>query len=269
MYKQNKVFYRECGGRRSFLLKIEKKKADNRTKFSYVAKTAIATTLGISTSISFVACDEDVSVNPKSDVQPDTTTPKSSDSNEESSSSKYLDIPQSHEAISSEVLEALSSAAHSATSAVQAKSSSDAQKISSSEQSPRSSSTQLNSSAEQPSSSTTAIETSSSTEVTSSAAQPRSSSEQPANSSASQPTSSEPQSSSSSETSPASSAAQPTSSSYNPWGMDYPNPCVGLPAGTTIETDFQVIICPDSSNSNWPSHGFSMVTTFERDDIEV
>jgi hypothetical protein len=51
------------------------------------------------------------------------------------------------------------------------------------------------------------------------------------------------------------------------------DPCKCVPDGTTVEyqTEFgvQVIMCPQSSNSSWPSHGFSMVTTFERDDIEV
>ena len=68
-----------------------------------------------------------MSTDPTSDTVPNDPSKESSNSNEFSSSSKYLDIPQSHEAISSEVLKALSSAAESANSSATAAASSVAQ----------------------------------------------------------------------------------------------------------------------------------------------
>ena len=181
-------------------MNFEKKKVERRTKLSSIAKKAIATSLGIVTSVTIFACDGDMSTDPTSDTVPNGPTKESSDSQQNfSSSSKYLDIPQSHEAISSEVLEALSSAAES-----------------------------VNSSSAVPSS-------------------------------------------------PSSSSFKfgDTLPDYQECPPPFPStdPCKCVPDGTTVEyqTEFgvQVIICPQSSNSSWPSHGFSMVTTFERDDIEV
>lgn len=245
-------------------MKIEKKIAESRINLSSIAKKALATSLGMASSVTYIACDGgDVSTDPLSDTKTNDPSIESSDSNEFSSSSKYLDIPQSHEAISSEVLEALSSASQPASSVTQPTSNS-TERISSAVQTtnssanassaaqPISSSTQGISSATQPASSTATLLTSSA-EAKSSATQQQSSTAQPTSSSA---------------TTPASSAVQPASSSFDHWGTAI-NPCDGLPAGSTVETDFQVIICPDSSNSSWSSHGFSMVTTFERDDIEV
>lgn len=245
-------------------MKIEKKIAESRINLSSIAKKALATSLGMASSVTFIACGVDMADQPLPDTEPSGPSPESSNSDAFSSSSKYLDIPQSHEAISSEVLEALSSASQPASSVTQPTSNS-TERISSAVQTtnssastpssaaqPISSSTQGISSATQPASSTATLVTSSA-EAKSSATQQQSSTAQPTSSSA---------------TTPASSAVQPASSSYDHWGTAI-NPCDGLPAGSTVETDFQVIICPDSSNSSWSSHGFSMVTTFERDDIEV
>lgn len=253
-------------GERSSLLNIEKKIVARSTKLSSIAKKAIAATFGLSAAYSFNACSgDDVGTKPiEPQEPPQTPTPESSNSDAFSSSSKYLDIPQSHEAISSEVLEALSSASQPASSVTQptnnstelassaAQSTNSSASTPSSAAQPISSSTQGISSATQPASSTATLVTSSA-EAKSSATQQQSSTAQPTSSSA---------------TTPASSAVQPASSSFDHWGTAI-NPCDGLPAGSTVETDFQVIICPDSSNSSWSSHGFSMVTTFERDDIEV
>lgn len=246
-------------------MKIEKKIAESRINLSSIAKKALATSLGMASSVTYIACDGgDVSTDPLSDTKTNDPSIESSDSNDISSSSKYLDIPQSHEAISSEVLEALSSASQPASSVTQptnnstelassaAQSTNSSASTPSSAAQPISSSTQGISSATQPASSTATLVTSSA-EAKSSATQQQSSTAQPTSSSA---------------TTPASSAVQPASSSFDHWGTAI-NPCDGLPAGSTVETDFQVIICPDSSNSSWSSHGFSMVTTFERDDIEV
>ena len=220
-------------GERSSLLNIEKKLVARSTKLSSIAKKAIAATFGLSAAYSFNACSgDDVGTKPiEPQEPPQTPTPESSNSDAFSSSSKYLDIPQSHEAISSEVFEALSSAAQPAA----------------------------NSSATTPASSVNPS-ISSSSELSSSAAQPASSAAAPS-SSAAQPASS-------AVTQPANS-----SSSNNGWNV-YPqdNPCEGVPDGTVIENGFQVIICPipsSSSNGSSTFPGFSMVTTFELDDVMV
>ena len=214
-------------------MNIEKKLVARSTKLSSIAKKAIAATFGLSAAYSFNACSgDDVGTKPiEPQEPPQTPTPESSNSDAFSSSSKYLDIPQSHEAISSEVFEALSSAAQPAA----------------------------NSSATTPASSVNPS-ISSSSELSSSAAQPASSAAAPS-SSAAQPASS-------AVTQPANS-----SSSNNGWNV-YPqdNPCEGVPDGTVIENGFQVIICPipsSSSNGSSTFPGFSMVTTFELDDVMV
>jgi hypothetical protein len=218
-------------------LNIEKKKIERRTKLSSIAKKAIAATFGLSAAYSFNACSgDDVGTKPiEPQEPPQTPTSESSNSDAFSSSSKYLDIPQSHEAISSEVLEALSSAAES-----------------------------VNSSASAPASAADSS-ASSLANAPSSVVQPHSSATQNLSSSSAVPSS------------PSSSSFKfgDTLPDYQECPPPFPStdPCKCVPDGTTVEyqTEFgvQVIMCPQSSNSSWPSHGFSMVTTFERDDIEV
>ncbi len=216
-------------------MNIEKKKVERRTKLSSIAKKAIATSLGIAASATFIACGMDMADQPIPDTEPSSPSTESSDSNDISSSSKYLDIPQSHEAISSEVLEALSSAAESANSSASAPASAADSSASSLANAP------------------------------SSVVQPHSSATQNLSSSSAVPSS------------PSSSSFKfgDTLPDYQECPPPFPStdPCKCVPDGTTVEyqTEFgvQVIMCPQSSNSSWPSHGFSMVTTFERDDIEV
>ena len=266
-------------GERSSLLNIEKKIVANGAKLSSIAKKTIAATFGMAPASLFIACghpgsdftipEDDPIINPLTS----SSTTESSDNDAFSSSSKYLDIPQSHEAISSEILEALSSAAQPAAN--------------SSATTPASSAVQpTNSSAAQPSSSANAPTSaaqplSSATQVSSSTATPASSVEQSLSQSSEQSSSAnQPESSAAA---PASSAAQPasstvtqpanSSSSSNGWNV-YPqdNPCEGVPDGTIIENGFQVIICPipsSSSNGSSTFPGFSMVTTFELDDVMV
>ena len=244
-------------GERSSLLNIEKKKVERRTKLSSIAKKAIATSLGIAASATFIACGMDMADQPIPDTEPSSPSTESSDSNDISSSSKYLDIPQSHEAISSEILEALSSAAESANSPATAPASSETPPASSSANAP-SSASQTHYAATQNSSS--------------SAATPASAADSSASTSAT----------------PASSATDPSSisSSSFKFGDTHPgyqecppmfpstDPCKCVPDGTTVryQTEFgvQVILCPQSSSS-YSSDGFSfsMVTIFERDDIMV
>ena len=262
-------------GERSSLLNIEKKIVAQSTQLSSIAKKTIAATLGISAVYSFNACSGgDMSTEPiESQEPPKAPSPESSDNDAFSSSSKYLDIPQSHEAISSEILEALSSAAQSATN---------------------SSATTPASSAVQPANSTTTAPASSAVQPASSSANAPSSASQThyaatqnSSSSAATPASAADSSASTSAT-PASSATAPSnlSSSSFKFGDTLPgyqecpppfpstDPCKCVPDGTTVkyQTEFgvQVIMCPQSSSS-YSGDGliFSMVTTFELDDIIV
>ena len=96
-------------------MKIEKKIVKGSPKLSLAAKSAIAASFGIA-AVALTACEESGSVaapdNP--DLQnPDT---KGTETENPSSSSKVVDIPLSHEALSSEAQEALSSAAQEALS---------------------------------------------------------------------------------------------------------------------------------------------------------
>ena len=86
-------------------MKIEKKIVKNSTKLSIAAKSAIAASFGIA-AVALTACEE--SATAASPAQnPETGTPE----NETPSSSSVVDIPLSHEALSSSAVEALSSAA--------------------------------------------------------------------------------------------------------------------------------------------------------------
>ncbi len=245
-------------GERSSLLNIEKKKVENRINLSNITKNAIATSLGIVTSVTIFACDGDMSTDPTSDTVPNGPTKESSDSQQNfSSSSKYLDIPQSHEAISSEILEALSSAAESANSTATGAASSVAQPASSSANAP-SSASQTHYAATQNSSSSAATPASAADSSASTSATPASSATAPSNLSSS------------------SFKFGDTLPGYQECPPPFPStdPCKCVPDGTTVkyQTEFgvQVIMCPQSSSS-YSSDGliFSMVTTFELDDVMV
>ena len=86
-------------------MKIEKKIVKNSTKLSIAAKSAIAASFGIA-AVALTACEESATAaSPAQD--PETGAPKT----ETPSSSSVVDIPLSHEALSSSAVEALSSAA--------------------------------------------------------------------------------------------------------------------------------------------------------------
>ena len=85
-------------------MKIEKKIVKNSAKLSIAAKSAIAASFGIA-AVALTACEE--SATAASPAQnPETGAPE----NETPSSSSVVDIPLSHEALSSSAVEALSSA---------------------------------------------------------------------------------------------------------------------------------------------------------------
>ena len=168
-------------------MKIEKKKVTARINFSNAAKTTIAATFGLASVAAISGCndDSDSIVGP---AQGPTPASSSVNANVNESSSSVVDIPLSHEAISSSVFEELSSAA------TQPSKTSSSSYVSSGVSS---------ASRPAPISSSAAEQVSSSATPTSSAAEPASSATTPA-SSAAEPTSSSnvenPASSSSSDT---------------------------------------------------------------------
>lgn len=90
-------------------MKIEKKIVRNSATLSLAAKSAIAASFGIA-AVALTACEEsgDVAAPDPTDLEkPETGAPE----NETPSSSSVVDIPLSHEALSSSAVEALSSAA--------------------------------------------------------------------------------------------------------------------------------------------------------------
>ena len=92
-------------------MKIEKKRVVNSSKLSITAKRAATAALGITAVAGLSACEETLSANGSS--QPPETTPTCGveECGSELSSSSYTDISSSQEPISSSSLEALSSAA--------------------------------------------------------------------------------------------------------------------------------------------------------------
>ena len=132
-------------------MKIEKKKITGTKPFSVAVKSALAATLGMFGALTLNACDdstsassdtaptpasEDSQPNSSSATASDEATPESSSATEplqssseqtaaqqSSSSQVVVDIPLSHEHISSSVMEALSAAAESSSSATKTDSS--------------------------------------------------------------------------------------------------------------------------------------------------
>ena len=126
-------------------MKIEKRKITNSSCLSNATKAGVASLLGMS-AILMSGCTGDAESSPVAGpIEPDNNTPKSP---ENTSSSSVVDIPLSHEHLSSEVVEALSS------SSVQTPSSSSENIASSSSETPISSSEKAGSSSSESSSST-------------------------------------------------------------------------------------------------------------------
>ena len=110
----------ECEeSKEEIFMKIEKKKVSGKASLSNTAKVGVASLLGM-TSVFLSGCLSDAeSGAPMSPVEPDSTG-----STTETSSSSVIDIPLSHEHISSSAEEALSSAAETSSSAEKLSSSS-------------------------------------------------------------------------------------------------------------------------------------------------
>ena len=94
-------------------MKIEKKKVVKNSKLSRFTKSAVAAALGIAASFGTTACDDSVSAtggdHPKQSPETEPTCGQAA-CGEQYSSSSYTDISSSGERLSSEALEALSSA---------------------------------------------------------------------------------------------------------------------------------------------------------------
>ena len=94
-------------------MKIEKKKVVKNSKLSRFTKSAVAAALGIAASFGTTACDDSVSAtggdHPKQSPETEPTCGQAA-CGEQYSSSSYTDISSSGERLSSEAIEALSSA---------------------------------------------------------------------------------------------------------------------------------------------------------------
>ena len=221
-------------------MKIEKRKVFSGAKLSNATKTAIAATFGMAAAATISGCNDD-----SDSIVGPAQGPTPASSNASESSSSVADIPLSHEAISSSVLEALSSA----TQPVPA-SSSAANPVSSAAE-PNSSATEPASSAVEPASS--AVEpVSSATEPTSSAAKPASSANETTSSSSVE----KPASSSSSNKSDYGDCAPDDNDCINEWLCSHND--------SRCPT---IHICEDRNDPRCMV--VSMVTTFEIDDIHT
>lgn len=223
-------------------MKIEKKKVVKSSKLSKFTKSAVAAALGIAASIGTTACDDSISAigddNKKQEPEP---TCGETACGEQNSSSSYADISSSGEHLSSEAIEALSSAKQP--------------KSSSSIISAGIPHTYSSSSVEKPSSSSyepiieagilPPYEESSSSETLSS-----SSIVEP------EPLAGDPiiQESSSSESTPDAQSSSSSDIDIKPAPID------------TIDHNPRVYLCPDGTTSCLM---VSMVTTFEHDDIQA
>ena len=101
-------------------MKIEKRKVVNSSKLNNFTKSAIATALGIAASIGTTACDDSISAtgNDKKTQEPKPTCGEVA-CGEQFSSSSYTDISSSGERLSSEAIEALSSAKQLSSSSME------------------------------------------------------------------------------------------------------------------------------------------------------
>ncbi|SIO08163.1 hypothetical protein [Fibrobacter sp. UWB11] len=212
-------------------MKIEKKKVVKSSKLSNFAKSAVATALGIAASFGTTACDDSISATGSANKtqEPEPTCGEVA-CGDQFSSSSYTDIPSSGERLSSEAIEALSSAKQPSSSSIDTPISSGVPHISSPSSSERLSS--------------------------SSVEKPSSSSYEPIIEAGVLPPYEE---SSSSET-PSSSSEEKSSSSE----ADIPDPRI-IPVIDTLSP--RIHLCEDPNNPGCLIE--SMVTTFEQDDVQA
>lgn len=226
-------------------MKIEKKKVVKSSKLSKFTKSAVAAALGIAASIGTTACDDSISAigddNKKQEPEP---TCGETACGEQNSSSSYADISSSGEHLSSEAIEALSSAK---------------QPLSSS------------STAFPPPESGSPMVMSSDSHSSSSVEKPSSSSYEPMiEAGILPPYEDNPDVNSSSDMAPVSSANVPSSSSevteQSSSSSDIDVKKIDPAPIDTIDQNPRVYLCPDGTTSCLM---VSMVTTFEHDDIQA
>ena len=257
-------------------MRIEKKKVARNNPLSPAAKSAIAGLLGMAAAISLGACENGSSADSEEeplggDVYIPTNdqkdNPSSSETPQTSSSSQIVDIPLSHEPLSSSVVEALSSVAQTASSSSIKTASSSAEKPSQKYSSSYVSSGV--SSAMHPirSSSSATISSSSAADSSTSVSTPQSSSSQ---AESSVPSSSEAQTSSSSEapisSSQVSSNSVESNSSSSITQPQSSSSSLNLPFSTNCTTDstgLRVIMCHDEHGGMMGS----MVSTYDMSEI--
>jgi hypothetical protein len=214
-------------------MKIEKKKVVKSSKLSKFTKSAVAAALGIAASIGTTACDDSISAigddNKKQEPEP---TCGETACGEQFSSSSYTDISSSGEHLSSEAIEALSSAKQ-----------------------PKSSSSIISAGIPH-------------TYSSSSVEKPSSSSYEPMiEAGILPPYEDNPDVNSSSDMAPVSSANVPSSSSEVTEQSSSSSDIDIKPAPIdTIDLNPRVYLCPDGTTSCLM---VSMVTTFEHDDIQA
>ena len=213
-------------------MKIEKKKVVKRSKLSHLAKSAVAAALGIAASIGTTACDDSISAIGGDKKQEPEPTCGEVECGSEFSSSSYTDISSSGEHLSSEAIEALSSAKQ-----------------------PKSSSSIISAGIPH-------------TYSSSSVEKPSSSSYEPMiEAGILPPYEDNPDVNSSSDMTPVSSANVPSSSSEVTEQSSSSSDIDIKPAPIdTIDLNPRVYLCPDGTTSCLM---VSMVTTFEHDDIQA
>lgn len=223
-------------------MKIEKRKISGGKPLSATAKSAIAATLGMAAAFTLNACDD------SSSAKDDDVEPIGGIVAPDPDEYKYRGDPESSS-------EAVSPASSSETAE---------HETSSETVSPASSSSKTVDIplSQEPISSSLMEAISAALESSSSATEPTSSETAPASSAIAPESSSETVQPGSSSVTPAS------SSSINGWGDPVVNPCEGVPAGTEVEYGGQLYLCPNSSSSGGGMM-FSMISTFERTDIET
>ena len=219
-------------------MKIEKRKISGGKPLSATAKSAIAATLGMAAAFTLNACDDSSSAK-DDDVEPlgGIVAPD-----------EYRGDPESS-----------SEAASPASSSETAEPETSSETVSPASSSSKTVDIPLS---QEPVSSSLMDAISSALESSSSAAEPTSSETAPASSAIAPESSSETVQPGSSSVTPAS------SSSINGWGDPVVNPCEGVPAGTSVDYGGQLYLCPNSSSSGGGMM-FSMISTFERTDIET
>lgn len=224
-------------------MKIEKKKVVKSSKLSHFTKSAVAAALGIAASIGTTACDDSMSATSEDHPKQPETNPTCGQAacGEQHSSSSYTDISSSGEHLSSETIEALSSAK---------------QPLSSS------------STAFPPPESGSPMVMSSERLSSSSVEKPSSSSYEPMiEAGILPPYEDNPDVNSSSDMAPVSSANVPSSSSEVTEQSSSSSDIDIKPVPIdTIDLNPRVYLCPDGTTSCLM---VSMVTTFEHDDIQA